>query len=122
MYIMTKNKVKEPTKEFDINDLESIEGIGPIRAKSLRNKGIQTPLDLILLSDEEIHIATDLDIYESGVLLTKIEKTLEDRGIIPITSDGDKFEEYKQANKFHISTVSKSLDELLRGGFESLSM
>jgi DNA repair protein RadA len=113
-----KKVIKENTKEFDVNSLQSIDGLGPVTAKKLNELGIESPLDFIVLSDEEVHIMTDMDIYKAGVLLMKVQKTLEEQGVIPVTTDWAKYQVH-QALTYHIPTGCKSLDEILRGGIES---
>lgn len=115
---MPKEKKIIKEKEFDVNSLQSIDGLGPVTAKKLNDLGIESPVDFIVLSDEEVHIMTEMDVFKAGKLLMKVQSILEEKGVIPNTTDWVKYQEH-QAKAFHIPTGSKALDDILRGGFES---
>src|SRR5574337_681280 len=117
-----KSKVKKEEKEFSIDDftLEDLPNVGPTKAKRLREAGVRTPFDILVMGSLELSIVSNMDKDDAVNLVNKVRTKLEDAKVI-IKKDSVQALRDHRAKQFHLKSGCENLDSMMRGGVESQS-
>jgi len=108
------------SKEKKIELLTDIPGIGPKTSETLKERGIGTPEDFMFTPLMELK-----EILGWSTLKTKDCIDLVKRAVLPTAMKSmthDEYLEYRKKRILKISSGSRSLDEILGGGFETDSI
>ena len=97
--------------------LDDLPGVGPATAEKLRDAGYTDLMDIAVESPQELVTVADLGLSTASKIISEARKL----------SNKDDFQTGKElfekrADVGHITTGSKTLDELLGGGLESQSI
>ena len=125
-----EKEVKEDIKEKiqDVEDgvfepIESLDGIGTVRANRFHQNGIFTIMDLAVCSPIEIKDITGLEEEAALDIVTKAKEVLEQKEIIrKSTLTAREIYNYRKEKIDKLPTGSTQLDELMGGGLESESI
>ncbi len=104
-------------KEDNIDNIEKLPGVGPAIAEKLRDSGYVDPLSIAVASPSELADAAEIGENTASKIITNARKLADIGGF---ETGGALLE--KRALVGRISSGSKTLDELLGGGFESQSI
>ena len=105
---------------MDFN-LEDLPGIGPTKAKRLKENGVTSPLDFIIRGAREISRLTDITPATTAKMIKQIRETLAESGTpIQVDSIGT-LRELKKTQKRY-SFEEDEIDKATRGGFETQSL
>ena len=104
-------------KENNIDSIEKLPGVGPAIAEKLRDAGYIDPLSIAVASPSELADATEIGESTASKIIINARKLADIGGF---ETGGALLE--KRAQVGHLSSGSKTLDELLGGGFESQSI
>ena len=105
---------------MDFN-LEDLPGIGPTKAKRLKENGVTSPLDFIIRGAREISRLTDITPATTAKMIKQIRETLAESGTpIQVDSIGT-LRELKKTQKRYSVDVDE-IDKATRGGFETQSL
>ena len=104
-------------KEENIDNIEKLPGVGPAIAEKLRDSGYVDPLSIAVASPSELADAAEIGENTASKIITNARKLADIGGF---ETGGALLE--KRALVGRISSGSKTLDELLGGGFESQSI
>ena len=105
---------------MDFN-LEDLPGIGPTKAKRLKENGVTSPLDFIIRGAREISRLTDITPATTAKMIKQIRETLAESGTpIQVDSIGT-LRELKKTQKRYSVEVDE-IDKATRGGFETQSL
>lgn len=100
-------------------ELEDLEGVGPARAKKMREAGIGSVIQLATTSAEELAIETGWDKDAAASVIMSAQKLLRESNFLDKEfMTGDQVLEKRRAIR-RCSTGSSKLDELLLGGIET---
>lgn len=115
-----KTKVKKETKDFDINNftVESLPGVGPVKAKRMKENGVRTPWDIAVMGSLELSVECNMDKDEAKDLVKKVRDKLIEAGLM-INKDSVESLRKHIEKRFHVASGCKGLDEMMRGGLES---
>ena len=108
-------KKKETSK---VNNLQDLEGIGPITLKKLIAVGVKIPHDIIMMGSQELSQVTGKDKDESIKIVENVKNQLEDAGKLTRVRSWKELEDW-EAKQFHLPCGCSSLDNMLGGGIES---
>ena len=102
-------------------NLEDLPGIGPTKAKRLKENGVTSPLDFIIRGAREISRLTDITPATTAKMIKQIRETLAESGTpIQVDSIGT-LRELKKTQKRYSVEVDE-IDKATRGGFETQSL
>ena len=104
-------------KENNIDSIEKLPGVGPAIAEKLRDAGYIDPLSIAVASPSELADAAEIGESTASKIIINARKLADIGGF---ETGGALLE--KRAQVGHLSSGSKTLDELLGGGFESQSI
>ena len=104
-------------KEDDIDSIEKLPGVGPAIAEKLRDAGYVDPLSIAVASPSELADAAEIGESTASKIIINARKMADIGGF---ETGGALLE--KRAQIGRLSSGSKTLDELLGGGFESQSI
>jgi len=104
-------------KEDNIDSIEKLPGVGPAIAEKLRDSGYIDPLSIAVASPSELADAAEIGENTASKIIANARKLADIGGF---ETGGALLE--KRAQVGRISSGSKTLDELLGGGFESQSI
>lgn len=117
-----KSKTIKPEKEFDINSfkLTDLPNVGPLKEKRLKEAGVRTPFDILVMGSLELSIVSNMDKEDAVNLVNKVRTKLEDAKVI-IKKDSVQALRDHRAKQFHLPSKCNNLDSMMRGGVESQS-
>ena len=120
---MLKTKKVKETKDFDINNftVESLPGVGPVKAKRMKENGVRTPWDIAVMGSLELSVECNMEKDEAKDLVKKVRDKLIEAGYM-INKDSVETLKKHLAKRFHIPSGCKNLDDMMRGGLESQSL
>lgn len=104
-------------KEEDIDSIEKLPGVGPAIAEKLRDAGYGDPLSIAVASPSELADAAEIGESTASKIIINARKLADVGGF---ETGGALLEKRSQVG--HLTSGSKTLDELLGGGFESQSI
>jgi DNA repair protein RadA len=104
-------------KEDNIDTIEKLPGVGPAIAEKLRDSGYIDPLSIAVASPSELADAAEIGENTASKIIVNARKLADVGGF---ETGGALLEKRSQVGQ--ISSGSKTLDELLGGGFESQSI
>jgi DNA repair protein RadA len=101
--------------------LEDLPGIGPTKAKRLKENGVTSPLDFIIRGAREISRLTDITPSTTTKMIKQIREMLAESGT-PIQVDSiETLRELKKTQKRYSVDVDE-IDKATRDGFETQSL
>jgi len=101
--------------------LEDLPGIGPTKAKRLKENGVTSPLDFIIRGAREISRLTDITPSTTAKMIKQIREMLAESGT-PIQVDSiETLRELKKTQKRYSVDVDE-IDKATRDGFETQSV
>ncbi|MEP0825314.1 MAG: DNA repair and recombination protein RadA [Nitrososphaera sp.] len=100
-------------------ELEDLEGVGPAKARKMREAGISSVIQLATASAEELALDTGWDKDAAASVIMSAQKLLRESNFLDKEfMTGDQVLEKRKAIR-RCSTGSSKLDELLLGGIET---
>lgn len=100
-------------------ELEDLEGVGPTKAKKMREAGISSVIQLATTSADELALDTGWDKDAAASVIMSAQKLLRESNFLDKEfMTGDQVLEKRRAIR-RCSTGSSKLDELLLGGIET---
>lgn len=105
---------------MDFN-LEDLPGIGPTKAKRLKENGVTSPLDFIIRGAREISRLTDITPATTTKMIKQIRETLAESGTPIQVNSIETLRELKKTQKRYSVEVDE-IDKATRGGFETQAL
>tara|TARA_B110000014_G_scaffold262779_1_gene257594 strand:- start:7629 stop:8645 length:1017 start_codon:yes stop_codon:yes gene_type:complete len=105
---------------MDFN-LEDLPGIGPTKAKRLKENGVRSPLDFIIRGAREISRLTDITPATTTKMIKQIRETLAESGTPIQVNSIETLRELKKTQKRYSVEVDE-IDKATRGGFETQAL